>query len=271
MPKASCSRASTDKEELTLIHLIDHTGRTILVTVASSGIGKQIAITLSGLGAKLVLVARREEKLQETLQMLEGLGHTYYCADLSAVSAIESLIKQIVTECGPLDGLVYAAGISAERPVAQFNPERVQAVFDINFFGFLETVRQVCRNGRFNKGMRIVGISSTASIKGNKAQTVYAASKGAMNAAVRCIDKEVADIGICINTVAPAMTATEMYERFIEKHGEESRNVQELFQRQYLGVAKTEDVANAVAFLISPAARFITGITLPVDGGLTTC
>ena len=71
-----------------MIHLIDLTGRTILVTGASSGIGKQIAITLSGLGAKLVLVARREEKLQETLQMLEGLGHTYYCADLSAVSAM---------------------------------------------------------------------------------------------------------------------------------------------------------------------------------------
>lgn len=252
-------------------HLIDLTDRTVLIAGASSGIGKQIAITLSGLGAKLVLVARREEKLQETLQMLEGRGHAYYCADLSVVSAIEPLIKQIVAECGRLDGLVYAAGVTASRPLAQSNPERVQAAFDINFFGFLETVRQVCRNGRFNQGMRIVGISSIASLKGDKAHTVYSASKAAMDAAVRCIAREVADKGICINTVAPAMTATEMYERFIEKYGEESQSTQELFQRQYLGVAKTEDVANTVAFLISPAARFITGITLPVDGGLTTC
>ncbi len=254
-----------------MTQLIDLSERTVLVTGASSGIGKQIAITLSALGAKLVLVARREEKLQETLQMLEGAGHAYYCADLSVVSEIEPLIKQIVAERGRLDGLVYAAGISAARPLAQFNPERVQATFDINLFGFLETVRQACRNGRFNKGLRIVGISSTASIRGNKAQTIYAASKAAMDAAVRCIARELADKGICINTVAPAMTATEMYDRFVEKYGEESQSFQELFQRQYLGVAKTEDVANAVAFLISPAARFITGITLPVDGGLTTC
>ena len=83
--------------------------------------------------------------------------------------------------------------------------------------------------------------------------------------------KELAGKGICINTVAPSMTATELYNHYIEKYGEDSDTNKELITRQYLGVAQPQDVANAIAFLISPAARFITGITMPVDGGLTTC
>lgn len=254
-----------------MVNLIDMTERKVVVTGASSGIGRQVAITLSQLGAKLVLIARREDKLQETVQALEGTGHCYYCADLSAVDSIEPLVKQIIAEQGAVDGLVYAAGVGTSLPLMQFKPEKVQKVFDINFFGFTEVVRQFCRKGRFNEGMRIVGISSIASMRGDKSHMAYSASKAAMDSAVRCIAREVADKGICINTVAPAMTATEMYVKYLEKYGEDSGSNEDLLKRQYLGIARTEDVANAVAFLLSPAARFITGITLPVDGGLTTC
>ena len=254
-----------------MVNLIDLSNKKIIITGASSGIGKQVAITLSRVGAKVVLIARREDKLQETLQSLEGEGHSYYCADLSVVEDIELLVKKIVAEQGALDGLVYAAGVGTSLPLMQFKPEKVQKVFDINFFGFMEMVRQVCRKGRFNAGMRIVGISSIASFRGDKSHTAYSASKSAMDSAVRCIAREVADKGICVNTVAPAMTATEMYEKYLEKYGEDSGSNEDLLKRQYLGIAKTEDVANAVAFLLSPAARFITGITLPVDGGMTSC
>lgn len=251
-------------------NLIDLTGKKILVTGASSGIGKQVAITLSQLGAEIVLVARREEKLQETQSLLEGKRHAYYIADLSRIAEIEELIKKIVSEQGKLDGMVYAAGVGISMPLMQFKPEKVQQVFNINYFGFVECVRQLCRKGRFNEGMRIVGISSIASMRGDKSHMAYSGSKAAMDGSVRCIAREVADKGICINTVAPAMTATEMYEKYKEKYGEDSGSNQDLLKRQYLGIAKTDDVANAVAFLISPAARFITGICLPVDGGFTS-
>lgn len=251
--------------------MINLSDKTIIVAGASSGIGKQTAITLSKLGAKLVLIARREDKLQEVIQAMDGEGHCYYCADLSQVETIEEVVKKIVSEQGKLDGLVYAAGIGTSLPLMQFKPEKIKKLFDINFFGFVEIVRQVCRKGRYNEGMRIVGISSIASFCGDKSHLAYSASKAAMDGAVRCIAKEVADKGICINTVAPAMTATEMYVKYLEKYGEDSESNTELLKRQYLGLAKTEDIANAIAFLLSPAARFITGTTLPVDGGFTSC
>ncbi len=251
-------------------NLIDLSEKKILVVGASSGIGKQTAILLSQVGAQLILVARREEKLKETYQTLEGKGHSFYSADINEIDRIESLIKKIVEEQGKLDGMVYAAGIGTSVPLIQFSPDKVQKIFDTNFFGFMETVRQVSRRGRFNEKMRIVGISSIASLVGDKAHTVYSASKAAMDGAVRCMAKELADKGICINTVAPAMTETEMYFRYLGKYGTDSESNMDLLKRQYLGIAKTEDIANAIVFLLSPAARFITGVTLPVDGGTTS-
>ena len=254
-----------------MTNLIDLTGKRILVVGASSGIGKQTAITLSNVGAWLTLIARNEEGLVNTLQSLEGEGHDYFVADISDVSVIEDLVKQIVAKNGPLDGVVYSAGVGMALPLMQSKPGKVQSAFNVNFFGFFELMRQVSRKGRFNPGMRVVGVSSCASLRGDKSKAIYSSSKAAMDSAVRCMAKELADKGICINTVAPSMTATELYNRYLEKYGEDSKTNNELLNRQYLGIAQPQDIANAIAFLISPAARFITGITMPVDGGLSTC
>lgn len=251
--------------------MIDLSGKHILIVGASSGIGKQTAITLSGVGARLTLVARREEQLKETVDCLAGEGHNFYVSDVSDVDSIEVLVKEIAETEGPLDGMVYSAGIGMALPIMQSKPDKVQAAFNVNFFGFFEMVRQVARKGRFNPGMRIVGVSSCASLRGDKSKAIYSSSKAAMDSAVRCMAKELAEKGICINTVAPSMTATELYNNYIEKYGEDSESNIELLSRQYLGIAQTQDIANAIAFLISPAARFITGITMPVDGGLSTC
>ena len=187
------------------MNFIDFTGRKILITGASSGIGKQTALTLGKLGADVILVARREEKLKEVLNELDGNNNAYYAADLSETDRIEMLFKQIAEEQGRLDGMVYAAGIAMSLPLKLFKPEKIREVFNINYFGFIEAVRQICKKGRYNEGMRIVGVSSVASLQGDKAHLAYSGSKAAMDASVRCIAKEVADKGICINTVAPAM------------------------------------------------------------------
>ena len=254
-----------------MTNLIDLTGKRILVVGASSGIGKQTAITLSNVGAWLTLIARNEEGLLNTLQSLEGEGHDYFVADISDVDTIENLVKQIVAKNGPLDGVVYSAGVGMALPLMQSKPEKVKSAFNVNFFVFVELMRQGRRKGRFNPGMRIVGVSSCASLRGDKSKAIYSSSKAAMDSAVRCMAKELADKGICINTVAPSMTATELYNRYLEKYGEDSKTNYELLNRQYLGIAQPQDIANAIVFLISPAARFITGITMPVDGGLSTC
>ena len=249
-----------------MINLIDLRGKTILVAGASTGIGRQVAITCSQLGAKLILVARNEEKLCEVLERLDGTGHSYYSADLSLIDEIETFVKTIVSERGSLDGMVYTAGVSADYPLQMSKPKRVEEVFRINYFGFYELCRQITKKGNYNPGMRIVGVSSTSSLHGVKSDSIYSASKGAMNSAMRALAKELSDKDICVNTVLPGMTDTDMYKKTVEMYGE--GHTQELFKRQFRGIITPEGIANTVAFLISPAAKYITGIMLPVDGGL---
>ena len=117
--------------------LIDLTGKHVLVIGASSGIGRQTAITLSRIGAKLTLVARTEDKLKTALQELEGEGHAYYVTDISELSGIEEMVKQTIQKNGCLDGMVYAAGISMSMPLQMFKPQKLQSLFDVNFFAFV--------------------------------------------------------------------------------------------------------------------------------------
>ncbi len=254
-----------------MFNLVDLTGKKIVVTGASQGIGRDTAIMLSKLGAQLALVARGEEKLKETLSLLEGEGHKYYILDISELSSIEGCVKDIVKDFGPLDGLVYAAGINLDRPLQLFKPDVVSNVLDVNLGGFIEIIRCMTKKKNFNTGMRIVGVSSTSAMKGTKAHVAYSASKAGMDGAVRCLARELADKNICVNTVAPGMIRTAMYEKYLEGNGGvDGVSNKGLLNRQYLGIGETSDVASAIAFLISPASRFITGICLPVDGGLTS-
>lgn len=249
-----------------MYYLVDLTDKRILIVGASQGIGAQTALTFSKLGARLILTARNEEKLKEVLKRLEGEGHWHTPMDVRQTGALESAVKEIVDRRGPLDGMVYCAGITDDRPLSMVKPEAVSEVLRTNLQGFIELVRCVTKKKNFNLGMRIVGISSTSSFLGTKAHAIYSASKAGMDGAVRSMAVELAEKGICINTVAPAMIHTEMVEKTLKSAGEKALG--EKLKRQYLGLGEPEDVANAVAFLMSPAARLITGNCLPVDGGL---
>ena len=250
--------------------MIDLSGKNILVVGASSGIGEETALVLARQGANVILLARREERLADICSRI-GEQASYYLCDVSDIDSIATVVKTVVDEKGKLDGMAYIAGISdGDVPVKYLTYERQLNTFKTNYFAFVEFVRQATKRGMYNEGMRIVAVSSIASLRGEKAHVAYSASKSAMDSAIRCIAKELASKGICINSVAPAMVNTEMYQHFLEVQGEDSEANLRAVGRQYLGLAETSDVANAIAFLISPDARFITGITLPVDGGFTT-
>ena len=250
-----------------MMNLVDLSGRRILVVGASSGIGRAVAVLLSRLGAVSFCAARREEMLKETLGLLEGEGHRYYKLDVEQSDAIEIQVKRIVEENGPLNGLVYCADITGARPLSMTRFVDFDKVLKVNLYGFVEIVRSCSKKGRFCQGMSIVGVSSVASVIGNKGGIAYSASKAGMDAVVRCLAKELAKKKIRINTVLPGNVDTEMLyaRRQIDKQIRIENQART--QRQYLGDIQPEDIAAAIVFLLSEASGFMTGIRLPVDGG----
>lgn len=249
--------------------LIDLTGRKILVAGASAGIGAETSRLLSRLGAAIVLVARREQQLQDTLSTLDGSGHVYYCQDLGHLDEIEIFVKRVVNDIGALDGYVHCTGISSSRPIAMIKPNVLKEVMDVNFGSFVEMVRCMTKKGNYNAGMSMVGVSSIAAQQGNQTKTAYAASKAAMDAAVRCLGKELAPKGIRINTVAPALINTAIYDNF-KNNSVDSTDAENVVSRQYLGIGQPQDVANMIAYLLSEASKFISGSTVAIDGGRLT-
>ena len=249
----------------------DLSGKKVLIIGASSGIGRQAAIQLSKQGAKLFLVARREEKLQNVWKELEGEGHLHVTADMNDVYGIEALFEYIKRHFGALDGMVYTAGMTATMPVSMLKPEKLNQVMTVHFFSFVECVRQICKKGRFNEGARIVAMSSIAAKCGDKGHTAYSSAKAAIEGAVRCRAMELAAKKIYLNAVAPGMTKTEMLADFLKNNGEESPAYKKIVSRQYLGIGNPEDIANVILFLLSQSSGFITGAIIPVDGGYTAC
>lgn len=245
---------------------MDLSSKKILVTGASSGIGRETAILISKLGGEAILVARREEKLLETLSLMDGNNHASYCFDFKETEKISDLIKQIVSEKGPFDGFVYSVGIGSTRPLKMMEPIYLREVIEINFFPYVELVRCITKRTHFNPGLSIVGVSSVASVQGNQGKTAYCASKAAMDGAMRCMAKELAPKKIRVNNVCPSLIDTEIFESFLER-GEGSKDAEEVMLRQYLGIGKPIDVANMIAFLLSEASSFISGSAIGIDGG----
>ena len=242
----------------------------ILIIGASSGIGAKTANVLGENGAHLILVARREDLLRELCKSIGESKSCYYTADVSDISKIEILINRIVLENGKLDGAVYAAGITDDVPLKFLDYDRLIKTFNINYFAFVEFIRQISNRNNYNPGMRIVAISSISSIKGEKAHTSYCASKAAMDATIRCLSKELYNKGIILNSVQPGMIKTSMYDEFLIKYGNDGTANQTLTASQYAGVGNPEDIANVIAFLLSSKSKFITGVSIPVDGGAST-
>jgi len=241
-------------------------GRKILVTGASSGIGRETAILISKLGAKVILVARREEQLLETLHQLAGEGHAYFCYDLQDVQGIEEFVKNLIELHGALDGFVHSAGITDIRPIALTKMDDLHKIMVVNFYSFIELCRCLTRKKNFQENGSIVAVSSIAAQQGAKSKLAYSASKAALDGAVRCIAIELAAKKVRVNTIALSRIHTDMNIAMNMVVGEESFQ-ENVLNRQYLGLGEPGDAAAMIAYLLSDAAKFITGASIPVDGG----
>lgn len=245
----------------------DISGQRILVTGASSGIGRAASVLLSQLGAQLILVGRSEDRLEETLQLLDGAEHAVEPKDLSRADEIPAWMKQLAKDIGPIRGVVHSAGIQSVSPVRFLKDEDFSHMMNINVNSAVQLAKGFRQKGVLGETGSLVLLSSVVGIVGQAGVAAYSASKGALCALTRSIALEFAVEGIRVNCIAPGIVKTEMTQEFQSKLTEDQFN--DLCAAYPLGLGEPRDIANAIVFLLSNTARWITGTTLVVDGGYT--
>jgi len=236
-------------------------GKTILVTGASSGIGKCTAIECSKLGAKLILTGRNEERLKETLSLLTGDGHGIIVADFNNDGDIEML----ATQCPQIDGLVSNAGISSTKPVAFYTNKELAKVFGTNTFAPMLLNRWLLKKKKINNNASVVFTSSIAASIANLGNGIYGSAKAALTAYMRYFALELAPKGIRANCVLPGMVETNLI------HGGSitEEDLQNDMKKYPLGrYGKPEEIAWAIIYLLSDASSWTTGTSVVVDGGM---
>ena len=248
---------------------MDLTGKHIVVTGASGGLGRATCVLLSDLGARVSMIARNEEKLNGTLSLMDTTcDHGIFPFDLTDIDGIEQLVKDIVASKGKIDGFVHVAGISTLRPLSMSKYDCMLEFFQINIFSFVEFMRTVSKKKFSNDGASIVAISSAATSHADKGKLAHNASKGALDTAVKPMAIELGESrGFRVNTINPGWIKTDMYYGYLKAFGQDC--LDELLDSHILGAAEPEDIANVIAFLLSDAARMITGQNIVVDSGWT--
>lgn len=237
-------------------------GKRIVVAGASSGLGRAAALALGAAGAELVLLGRNEERLREVSGRTGG--HRWMSVDLTSDDAADDAIRSIAAD-GALHGIFHSAGTSLVAPMRMTKTDQIRDLFGAAVFGALGVARAISRRGVMQDGGSAVFMSSVSALRGRRGMVAYSSSKAATSGMVRALAVELADRGIRVNAITAGAIETEMHHDFANSVSEEMvRNYRSLHP---LGFGRAEDVANAVAFLLSDASRWITGIDLPVDGG----
>jgi NAD(P)-dependent dehydrogenase (short-subunit alcohol dehydrogenase family) len=241
-------------------------GKRILVTGASSGIGKAFAQRASTLGASLIIFGRNIERLEETYNSLLGEGHEYYCTDLTDFYNLEQIISSSVASAGTINGFVHSAGFEKTVPFKASTPQVFREIFEINVFAGFEIARLLARKNIVDPtGASYIFISSVAGKSGEPGKVAYSSSKSALLAGVKSMALELAVKKIRCNCVLPGIVVTEMVNTLFHSIPPEAK--QKIIDNHPLGLGKPEDVALLMCFLISDQARWITGSEYIIDGG----
>lgn len=239
-------------------------GKTILVTGASSGIGRATSVSCSKMGASVIITGRNKERLQETYnEMLPNDGHQQICADLVTEEGIAKLLNSVPK----LDGLVLCAGKGVTLPLQFASREKFNDIFEINFFSPVELLRLLYKKKFLNKEASVVFVSSIggvySSLPGN---AVYGASKSALNSIMKYAAREFAQRKIRVNSICPGMTETPFIHRGTLTDDDFSKDMEKYPLKRY---GNPSDIANGILFLLSDASSWMTGQSLVIDGGYT--
>ena len=242
--------------------------KTILITGASSGIGRSCAVQCSKMGASLLLMGRNVDELNRTVSELQpGTKVEMIVADFSKMVDLELVMAEKILTIGKIAGFIHCAGVEKTLPLKKQTSEVFQSIFDINVFAGFELAKIISLKKYKAEKASFVFIASVAGMVGESGKTIYSASKGAVISGARSMSMELARSDIRVNSISPAMVKTPILEKMFDGIGEEAS--QNIIKKHPLGIGEPEDVANACVFLLSDAAKWITGTNLVVDGGYT--
>ncbi|WP_160137062.1 SDR family NAD(P)-dependent oxidoreductase [Chryseobacterium sp. c4a] len=238
----------------------------ILITGASSGIGRSCAVECSKSGASLILIARNEEELQKTVSMLaHDTQVETIIADIAQCENLEELIAEKVSIIGKISGFIHCAGVEKTLPLKKHTPQLYHDIFAVNVIAGFEIAKILSLKKYKTETSSFVFISSVAGMVGEIGKAAYSSSKGAVISGARSMAMELSRSNVRVNSISPAMVHTPILEKMFGNIGEEA--AEEILKKHPLGIGKPEDVANACIFLLSDAAKWITGSNLVVDGG----
>jgi len=239
--------------------------KTILVTGASSGIGRAVAIECAKMGAKLVVTGRNTERLNETFLQLTGEDQTQVIADLTD----ENDRKRLVEQTPILDGLVHCAGISGHSLFSFLKKEAIEQMFDINYFSSVYLTQSLLKNRKIRKNASIVFLTSTSGIVSSyMGGSLYSSTKGAISGLIKGMCLELAPKNIRVNSVMPSMVETPIMDDGALSDEDFIKDREKYPLKRY---GKPEEVAFAVIYLLSDASAWTTGTNLLMDGGRTAC
>ncbi|HLO60112.1 MAG TPA: SDR family oxidoreductase [Bacteroidales bacterium] len=243
--------------------------KVLLITGASSGIGRQCAITCSHYGAKIALFGRDENRLQETLHLMKDPEkHRIFSVDLLDYEVVNTTIQNVCTEMGRLTGIINCAGISTTLPINSLSVEKLEKFIQTNVISAINITRQAIKSTYFSEsGGSVIFLSSVMGIVGESGKTLYSLTKGALISGVKSMAVELAYRKIRVNCVSPGVVETPMSMKAVYSQDEESLN--KIRKLHPLDLGKPDDIANACVFLLSDASKWITGTNLIVDGGYT--
>ncbi|MEE5037663.1 SDR family oxidoreductase [Pseudomonas alliivorans] len=241
------------------------TQKVVVVTGAGSGIGEATAKRFAREGASVVLVGRNEEKLKKVHAQLEGEGHLVRAADVADLSDVEALFKEVASHFGRLDVLVNNAGIVKSGKVTELEVQDWKELMSVDLDGVFYCTRSAIPALIVSKG-NIVNVSSVSGMGGDWGMSFYNAAKGAITNFTRALALDHGADGVRVNAVCPSLTRSELTDDMMDN----AALMAKFKERIALGrPAEPEDIGDVIAFLASDDARFVTGVNLPVDGGLS--
>lgn len=240
-------------------------GKKYLVTGASSGIGKELAILLSNAGAKVVLLGRDENRLIQTLKSLNGIGHSYISYDLDKLDGLQDVVVK-ASSGGKLDGFVHCAGVHGVCPIRLLDYDKFMHIFRINALSYIGIVKHFVKKQNSNDGASVVFVSSTQTKNHSSGQLAYALSKGAIETIQKDLSREFLRRKIRFNSVLVSYVRTNMIEQ-TEHFAQMRKDGLESLSRDVFKGISAQEVCNMIMFLLGESAKFIVGENYFIDGG----